>query len=175
MQASFHKLVDGQNYNPWYKYELFRKEAYMKPHTLKVIVEILDIADVPELILSYISEEDVAMTGPVFPFLFHDTHPISYDIDPRAFFGRLVKTEWEIPEEYANAIAQLVFKSGTKLVQAFSRVECQIPLNWHAKLVSRLIHNGVRVDDGSRTTLEHKNLCGYNRNDDGTLVNRFIH
>jgi len=91
-------------------------------------------------------------------------------IDPRDFFGRLIEEYPEgIPEDYATMIAQEI--NGQE-IHTYGRVECQIPTDWHRSLVEKLLAKGICVDDGARTTLEHPKLSGYNRNEDGTLINR---
>lgn len=99
-------------------------------------------------------------------------------IDPRDFFGGLIAATKEtgIPEDYATFIANAVqeqFQSQSprdrREIFTFGRVECEIPFDWHLRLVQKLLDQGLFVCDDGITSLEHPRLFGYNRNEDGTL------
>lgn len=100
---------------------------------------------------------------------------------PQDFFGGLIEDYPEgIPDDYATLLADEIEiqlwkhhkpEDGDREIHTFGRVGCEIPTDWHRRLVEKLLAHGIRVDDGARTTLEHPRLFGYNRLEDGTFRN----
>lgn len=177
------KMLAESDYNAWYKYKLIRdanRHHVLKPTTLQAIVDVIPVADIPELILSYLPDTDVSIAGELFVLLVTDKHKVFFSgshIDPREWYGGLIEEYSEIPDEYAETIFQYVLNGFDCLdppikVYIFGRVEYQIPQDWHVKLVSKLVHAGVQVCDGGTTSLEHPNLFGSGRTEDGRLEKR---
>lgn len=75
------RMLAESDYDPWYKYKLIReanRHHVLKPTTLQAIVDVIPVADIPELILSYLPETDVSIAGELFQLLVTDKHKVFF-------------------------------------------------------------------------------------------------
>ena len=78
-------------------------------------------------------------------------------IDPREWFGVLTEKCQSIPDVLNDIIFDEIQRQKPKPTQIdmCGRAECEIPLNWHWNLVTRLLAKGYSVFDNNTTDICH--------------------